>query len=233
MTDYRLDLLDEKGAIQEREVFAAPDDRAAVVVAELVFRACSDTCASYRLWQGDRRVLSIDGSRAHAVIAPTDRQPVDVQQITLKLEECLQRNHSLIARSETLIAEARRLKERSPWLGNSASRILLVEDDNASRYAAAKLLAGAGYDVAEAADFRDALNVIEDERPLALLVLDLVLPGVNGFALARMARMKRPGIKCIYTTGFDVSIHEAVGPVLRKPVVEDVLLVEVKKALTA
>jgi hypothetical protein len=44
---------------------------------------------------------------------PTDKQPVDIQQITLNLEDSLQRSRSLIARSEKLIAVSRRLKELS------------------------------------------------------------------------------------------------------------------------
>jgi len=230
---YRLYFLDDTGVIQAREDFAAPGDAVALGVSDLLCSACSDTCHSYELWHGSRRVFAFDRSPANTVLAPTDQQTVDIQQITLNLEESLQRSRSLIARSEILIAEARRLKERLPRAGSAVSRILLVEDDNASRYATAKLLVDAGYHVAEAVDFHEALRVIEDERPLALLVLDLVLPGVSGFVLARMARMKRQGIKCIYTTGFDVPTHEAIGPVLRKPVVEEVLLAEIAKALAA
>lgn len=103
-------------------------------------------------------------------------------------------------------------------------RILLVDDDEALRYATAKLLAAAGYDVVQAGDFRDALPIIEDSKPLEFLVTDAVLPGVNGFALARMARLKRLDIRCIYITGFDVPVHEAIGPILRKPFTSEQLL---------
>jgi len=46
-----------------------------------------------------------------------------------------------------------------------------------------------------------------------LLVVDVVLPGVHGFALARMARMKHHNIPCIYVTAHDLPTSEAVGPV--------------------
>lgn len=112
LTDYRLHLVDEAGAIQAREEFIAPNDDVALIVANMVYRACSDTCHSYELWQVDRRVIAFDGSRETIVVAPTDQQTVDIQQITLNLEDILQRSHWHIARSATLMAETERLRER-------------------------------------------------------------------------------------------------------------------------
>jgi CheY-like chemotaxis protein len=114
----------------------------------------------------------------------------------------------------------------------SVPRILVVDDDEATRYATVKLLSGAGYEAVGAHDYRDALSILEDGSPLEIAVFDVVLPHVHGFALARMAHMKRPYIKCIYMTGFDLPTGEANGPVLRKPVADGELLVEVAKALT-
>jgi CheY-like chemotaxis protein len=111
------------------------------------------------------------------------------------------------------------------------SRILLIDDDEVLRYATAKLLAKAGFEVVEAGDYREALPIMEDGLPLDLLVVDAMLPAVNGFALARMGRTKRPGIKCIYISAFDVPVNEAVGAVLRKPFTDGQLLAEVMKAL--
>jgi CheY-like chemotaxis protein len=43
-----------------------------------------------------------------------------------------------------------------------------------------------------APDHRLALQILESSQPLDLLITDVVMPGhVNGFALARMARMRR------------------------------------------
>jgi CheY-like chemotaxis protein len=111
------------------------------------------------------------------------------------------------------------------------ARILLVDDDEATRYATAKLLAAAGHEVVQASDYRDALPILENGSRVDLLVVDVVLPGVHGFALARMARMKHRSIKCIHVTGFDLPTSEASGPVLRKPLNEGQLLSEVATAL--
>jgi CheY-like chemotaxis protein len=112
------------------------------------------------------------------------------------------------------------------------TRILLVEDDDATRYAVAQMLAGDGFDVVQAPDYRDALTVVEDGRPLDLLLTDLVLPGVNGFALARMARMRHLALKVVYVTAHDdIPTHEAMGPIIHKPIEPEALLKVVQDAL--
>lgn len=111
-------------------------------------------------------------------------------------------------------------------------RVLIVDDDDSFRYAIAKLLTDAGFTAAEAPDYRRALEILEDKQPLALLLMDVVIPGVNGFALARMARMRHLGLKVIYVSAFDgIPTDEAIGPVLRKPIEPDALLGEVRKLL--
>ena len=80
------------------------------------------------------------------------------------------------------------------------SRILVIEDDDATRYAMARTLEAAGYEVAQAHDYRDALPILEGEGQIDLLVVDLVVPGVNGFALARMGRIRRHDLKVVYVT---------------------------------
>lgn len=113
-------------------------------------------------------------------------------------------------------------------------RILLVDDEDGFRYAAAKALRDAGFDVADVSDHRGALNEISSDRKLDVLVTDVVMPNnVNGFALARMARMKRPEIKVIYVTAYDIPTNEADGVVLRKPLTEKEVVAEVQRVTAA
>ncbi|HEY1503060.1 MAG TPA: response regulator [Stellaceae bacterium] len=114
-----------------------------------------------------------------------------------------------------------------------STRVLVVDDDEAFRYATVKMLADAGFETAEAPDYRQALDILDNKEPLALLLMDIVIPGVNGFALARMARMRHRSLKVIYLSAFDVPTDEAIGPVLRKPIDGDVLLGEIRKVLAA
>lgn len=116
---------------------------------------------------------------------------------------------------------------------NSAGRILVVDDDEALSYALAKILAVESYDVARAHDYRDALAILEDGRPVNLLLTDLRLPGVNGFALARMGRMRHHDLKVVYITGYDdFPASEALGPVMHKPIDQGRLLSMIREMLT-
>jgi CheY-like chemotaxis protein len=109
--------------------------------------------------------------------------------------------------------------------------ILLVEDDAPFRAMMTALLTDAGYDVAGAADHRAALAVIEAGQRLDLLVTDVVMPrGVSGFTLARMVRLRRPKLKILYMTGYDIpaSVRPTIGPILRKPVGREPLIAAIR-----
>jgi CheY-like chemotaxis protein len=120
-------------------------------------------------------------------------------------------------------------------LASESGHILLVDDDEAFCYAAAKALRSGGFDVTLAPDHRRlALQILEGPQPLDLLITDLVMPGgINGFALARMARMRRLDLRVLYLTAYELPMGEAVGKILRKPIDLEVLVSEVRLVLTA
>jgi CheY-like chemotaxis protein len=116
----------------------------------------------------------------------------------------------------------------------SEPRILVVDDDQICGDAIARALRAAGYEVSLAPDYRLALEDLESTRPIDLLITDIVMPDrVNGVALSRMARMRRPELKVIYLTGYEIPGVEddAIGPVLRKPIDDEHLLAEVRRVL--
>jgi CheY-like chemotaxis protein len=116
----------------------------------------------------------------------------------------------------------------------SVPRILLVDDDLAFGDAIARVLRAARFEVFQAADHRLALEDLESTRPIDLLITDIVMPErVNGVALSRMARIRRPGLKVIYLTAYDIPgvEDEVIGPILRKPIDDEHLLAEVRRVL--
>jgi DNA-binding NtrC family response regulator len=116
------------------------------------------------------------------------------------------------------------------------AHILLVDDDVACGEAYSRALRQAGYVVSVATDFRLALELLEAEQPLDLLMVDIVMPGsVNGLALSRMARMRRKQLKIMYVTGYNIpnAEREALGPILMKPVDDEQLVTEVNRILAA
>jgi CheY-like chemotaxis protein len=113
-------------------------------------------------------------------------------------------------------------------------RILLVDDEDGFRYATEKALREAGYEVKIADDYQKALDILAGPEHLDLMVTDIVMPkGINGFALARMARMRRLDLKLLYVTSYDVPATEAVAKILRKPISSSELVQEVKQVLAA
>ena len=69
----------------------------------------------------------------------------------------------------------------------SLARVLLVEDDDATRDAVARNLEGHGFRVTTSGDVADALRHWDAERP-DLILLDLGLPDLDGSALVRHVR---------------------------------------------
>jgi two-component system, OmpR family, response regulator RegX3 len=78
-------------------------------------------------------------------------------------------------------------------------RILIVEDEQPLRAGLEDLLAAAGHEVAAAADGHAALAAGLAE-PFDLVVLDLMLPGVDGIEVCRRLRQARPEIAILMLT---------------------------------
>ena len=74
--------------------------------------------------------------------------------------------------------------------GETRQRVFLVEDEPALARALSDMLAGNGYDVESCADGQEALNSAKD-RSYDLIVLDVMLPSLDGFEIA--ARLRRSG----------------------------------------
>jgi len=71
--------------------------------------------------------------------------------------------------------------------GGTPARVLVVEDEAAIRRAVVGYLQREGYEVLEADDGRRAIELARDQRP-DLIVLDLMLPGLDGVEVCRQVR---------------------------------------------
>lgn len=67
------------------------------------------------------------------------------------------------------------------------STIILADDESDLRTVYAAALRGAGYEVHEASDGREALELVKSRRP-ALLLLDVWMPNLNGFEVLERLR---------------------------------------------
>jgi len=75
----------------------------------------------------------------------------------------------------------------------ATERVLLIEDDSSIIAGLEMNLALEGYDVVAANDGETGLRMFE-EKPVDLILLDLMLPGVNGLEVLRRVRKKDPEI---------------------------------------
>jgi len=98
--------------------------------------------------------------------------------------------------------------------------VLVVDDDPEVRDALAVTLAAPGVTVLTASDAFEAVRVLV-ERPIDLMVLDIRMPQVSGFELARQARLMRPYMHFVFVSGYyrhDDAIPDRVeGTLLTKP----------------
>ncbi len=95
----------------------------------------------------------------------------------------------------------------APALGENARRgsstILLVEDDEAVRELATRILRQHGYAVLPASGGAEAeLLCRRFEGKIHLLVSDVVMPGMSGAKLARRLRRQRPEIRVLFLSGY-------------------------------
>jgi signal transduction histidine kinase len=115
--------------------------------------------------------------------------------------------------------------------------LLLVEDQDSLRAMIAEALQLLGYRVLVAPDGEAAIEVARRHRGrLDLLVTDVVMPHLDGSALARHLRSKRPGIRILYMSGHgpDIATRRGlVGPdaVLEKPFSTRALSLRVREVL--
>ncbi|MEA3053577.1 MAG: hypothetical protein QOG72_2480 [Sphingomonadales bacterium] len=98
-------------------------------------------------------------------------------------------------------------------------RILLVEDNDHVREFAHHLLDELGYRVLSVASGEEALAVLEREA-VDVLFSDVVMPGLSGLELARLARAKHPSLPVLLASGYSEEIVGAAGAefeIARKP----------------
>ena len=128
--------------------------------------------------------------------------------------------------------------EETPMPSKGWETILLVEDDASLRGLACELLEEHGYRVIEATGPDQAIEIAQrNPETIHLLVTDVVMPGMNGRALAETLVAARPTLRVLYMSGYtdDVIAHSGVlAPgvlLLEKPFTVLALLGRVRLAL--
>jgi two-component system, cell cycle sensor histidine kinase and response regulator CckA len=120
--------------------------------------------------------------------------------------------------------------------GRGAGTVLLVEDEESLRTLTRSILEQGGYSVLEACNGTEAVEIArENSGPIHLLLTDMVMPGMNGRAVAEKVGQLYPGIRVAYMsgyTGFNTRENASLNAVvIAKPFTRNILLQKLSEAL--
>jgi CheY-like chemotaxis protein len=80
--------------------------------------------------------------------------------------------------------------------------VLVVEDEFLLRMDAVDMIQAAGFEVVEAANADEAIEILEARRDISVVFTDIQMPGsMDGLKLARAVRGRWPPIKIVATSG--------------------------------
>jgi PAS domain S-box-containing protein len=129
--------------------------------------------------------------------------------------------------------------EGKPPAPEGTETILVVEDDEAVRNFAVRVLGSLGYRVLAASRSAEALQICQDHKdPIDLVLTDVVLPDKSGSGWVEEAGKIRHDFKVLYVTGFDqqsLTLH-GLSPaqhetVIMKPYSQNMLATKVRQVL--
>jgi PAS domain S-box-containing protein len=122
-------------------------------------------------------------------------------------------------------------------LTGGSETVLLVEDEDAVRLLAARVLTAQGYAVLEARNGQEALELLDREGPIDLLLTDVVMPEMSGPELVDHISRSRPDVGVVYMSGYaegdkqQFSVRNSPHPFLQKPFSPESLALRVREAL--
>ncbi len=128
-----------------------------------------------------------------------------------------------------------------PATTGGGETILLVDDEEALRSAARRALVRAGYRVIPAVDGSDALRVYMEHTatPVALVVTDVVMPGLGGRELVGRLKLMSPSLRVLFVSGYTEEGVRKQGVLqpgtefLEKPFTPEKLLRKIREILDA
>jgi two-component system cell cycle sensor histidine kinase/response regulator CckA len=131
------------------------------------------------------------------------------------------------------------LSRSSPARADTGVSVLVVDDEDAVRRFASRVLKREGYIVIEAQDGAEALELFENTGPppADIVVSDIVMPRLNGIELMAAISHSHPDIPVILMSGYanaalsDMGITAPCG-ILSKPFPAERLLAEVQRCVS-
>ncbi|WP_161957583.1 bacteriohemerythrin [Mariprofundus sp. EBB-1] len=94
----------------------------------------------------------------------------------------------------------------SPVMTGNGEVILIVDDDEMVRASSREILESMNYQICEASDGLEAIDVFKNNKhDIALAIVDVVMPKLGGIDAVKRIREIQPDVKIIFSTGYDKS----------------------------
>jgi two-component system cell cycle sensor histidine kinase/response regulator CckA len=138
----------------------------------------------------------------------------------------------------TMAAPAPKPPSAPPEASKGQGTVLLVEDEEAVRGLARRVLQDSGYNVLAARDGPDALETAQRHQgPIHLLITDVIMPHMSGCELAERLTLRLPGLKTLFMSGYTddavlgTGVAQSSPAFLPKPFTPTSLAQKVRKVL--
>ncbi len=125
----------------------------------------------------------------------------------------------------------------SPARAGAGLTVLVVDDETAVRRFAVRVLQRDGYEVLEAGDGAEALELLRaDKATIDVIVSDIVMPRLNGVELMQAVAEARPDLPVVLMSGYATAALSELGiatpcSIVPKPFSAERLLAEVHRCV--
>lgn len=115
--------------------------------------------------------------------------------------------------------------------------ILVVEDEDPLRKIIVRMLVSGGYNVTGVGSARRALDILQKDSEIKLVLSDVIMPGMNGAELAKTIMANHRGVKVIMMSGYTDGHLDKIRDLhrdkafIQKPCSRDVLLRTIRNTL--
>jgi signal transduction histidine kinase/CheY-like chemotaxis protein len=136
--------------------------------------------------------------------------------------------------AEDSVLEGSTLAANLTQFKRTSAVILLVDDDSAVREVTASILEDIGYVVLKVGSGAAALDLLDQNTKIDLVLLDFAMPGMSGVEVASQMQRKFPALPILFLTGYaDKGALGEVGEerIIRKPFIDDELITKVDATL--
>ncbi|MBR6158907.1 MAG: response regulator [Lachnospiraceae bacterium] len=158
-----------------------------------------------------------------------------------KVEDCLDKAEEATAGLLSVLSEVLGTSKGVPATPARPLRILVVDDNAVNRIIARKLLEDRGYLIDEEENGTDAINRITETDPYDIILMDVHMPGIDGYETTKriraMADSKKAGIPIIAVSGdvyeedIERSLKAGMNAHIPKPISIDTLLSVIKEQI--